>query len=440
MRLKLFIVALFSMLLSPVWGNGGGVHLTSSAFRSGNPVCRKIKDINLLSEKLQINILPDGYCEVTVKYVLWNTSDKDYKDIDYAFPIDNVSLDKEDEFLSIKNVFFSCNGQTLDFVKSESAIIPQNGPEQLEPFGGSLYKEYSNILQENDLWRRWYYTRFSVEKYSIVNLEVRYTYRTLQWSDGSSPMYMDYDSQIGGLLLYDFSPASSWGDGLIRDFYVEVNLVDLPASSDHYDYGLKQYKGIDFQQENENKWVYRTRNFDLKKAQPLFISYCVGGTPTLEVLQRFLVSPKEYSVKTSQQQKAYPITNICDMNLTTAWVGKVGDWIEFTFDSDNVIGFCIVNGYQKSSQTYNQNSRVKALRVDPKLKGQSEEVFILENQSYEPVYFENLLKSCFWQEYDVSTGSIKTIRFTIDEVYPGTKYDDTCISEILFFKSPPPQY
>lgn len=436
MKLKLLIITLFSMLLSTAWGNGCGVYLTSSGFRSGNPVCREIKDINLLSEKLLINILPDGYCEVTVKYVLWNTSDKDYSDIDYAFPIDYVSTDNERHTLSIKDIFFSCNGETLDYEKSEGVIIPKNGLEQLEPIGGAAYADSHNILGESDLLRRWYYTRFSVEKYSLVNFEVRYSYRTLQWSDGISPMNMDYEAAIQGQFLYDFSPASGWGDGIIRDFYVEVNMDNLPASSDSCEYGVQQSKGLDFQQKGVNKLVYRTRNFDLKKAQPLFISYCVEGIPTLELFQRHLVSPKEYSVKTSQQQNAYPKASLCDMDLTTAWVGKIGDWIEFTFDNDDIIGFCIVNGYQKTAQTYEQNNCVKTLRIDPKDKGLSERVVTLEKRSYEPLYFENILENCFLYEFDLSTaqGPIKTIRFTIDEVYPGTKYDDTCISEILFFK------
>lgn len=437
MKLKLLVVALFCLSLSTVWGNGCGVYLTSSAFRSGNPVCREIKDINLLSEKLQINILPDGYCEVTVKYVLWNTSDKDYLDIDYAFPIDYVATDHEQSSLSIKNVFFSCNGETLDFKKSESDILSKTGLEQLEPLGGTAFAGSPDILQENDLLRRWYYTRFSVEKYALVNLEVRYCYRTLQWTDGISPMAMDYEAATEGQFLYDFSPASNWGDGIIRDFYVEVNLNDQPATEEDWKYGVRQTTGLDFQHKNADKLVYRTRNFDLTKAQPLFISYCVAGVPTLEMLQRHLVSVKEYTVKTSQQQNAYPATNLCDMNLATAWVGKVGDWIEVTFDTDQVIGFCIVNGFHKSSQTYEQNNRIKTIRIDPKTEGLSEAVITMVDRPYKPVYFENILESCFWHEFDLSTAQsrLKTIRFTIDDLYPGTKYDDTCISEILFFKN-----
>lgn len=60
---------------------------------------------------------------------------------------------------------------------------------------------------------------------------------------------------------------------------------------------------------------------------------------------------------------------------------------------------------------------------------------IMDSQSVR--WGDNRSLNCFLYEFDLSTaqGPIKTIRFTIDEVYPGTKYDDTCISEIICNKS-----
>lgn len=349
--------------------------------------------------------------------------------------IDYLSSVEDKEKLSIKNIFFSCNGETLNFSKSESALISKTGLEQLEPIGLDINDQSG--LNQYDVFRSWYYTKFDIEKYSLVNLEVRYSYRSLQWEDGGSPVPMDYPAEVAGQLLYDFSPASSWGDGIIRDFYMEVNFCDLPNSSgDGESYGVKESRGIDFQQKEPTKLIYRTRNFDIKKAQPFFISYSVAGIPTWELMRQHLASPKEYSIKTSHEQKTYPTTNLFDMNIETTWVGGVGDWIECTFDSNDIIGFCIVNGYQKNAQTYEQNNRVKTLRIAPKTKGMEEVVVTLRNQAYSPLYFENIMENSLWYEFDMSTaqGSMKTIKFTIDEVYPGTKYDDTCISEILFFK------
>lgn len=393
-RAKLLIIILSTVPLSLAWGNGGSIYFTSSAFRSGNPICREIKDVDLMSEKLVINILPDGYCEVTVKYVLWNRSDKDYLDIDYGFPIDYLSSVYNNENPIIKNIFFSCNGETLNFSKSESALISRNGLEQLDPIEMGTYGDNQSLLDEYEVFRSWYYTKFDIEKYSLVNLEVKYSYRSLQLDD-QSPMPMDYPAQVVGQLLYDFSPASGWGDGIIRDFYMEVNFCDLPpnSSGDGESYGVKESRGIDFQQKEPTKLIYRTRNFDIKKAQPFFISYSVAGIPTWELMRQHLASPKEYSSKTSHEQKTYPTTNLFDMNIETTWVGGVGDWIECTFDSNDIIGFCIVNGYQKNAQTYEQNNRVKTLRIAPKTKGMEEVVVTLRNQAYSPLYFENIMEN-----------------------------------------------
>lgn len=438
------LIFLFSIMPLFVYGNGGGTYVISSAMRSSDPILRRIKDINLLSEKLQINLSSDC-SEVILKYVLWNSSDKDYTDIDYAFPLDYLSGNTPGNNYvipqpEISNIYFSFNGKALDFASSESTAIPS--PTEAE-FENSTF--INDSAMKELLCRRWYYTRFSIAKYSLVNLEVRYTLRNLQLSDGSSPLNLDYfDFPSQQQLIYDFSPAASWGDGIIRDFYVEVNSRDLFFS------GKKKgviTKGLDFQEEG-NKLVYRMRNFNLNKAQPLYICYDGEEISSLECLRQHMISPKEYSSRASQELKNYPTTNLSDMNFETAWVCKsVGDWIEFSFDeatANQLAGFCFVNGHQKSAQTYEQNSRVKTLKIEFKNTDNStnrteedgySEVITLEVRPYEPLYFENLITHAYYHDFFEASYPIKTVRLTIEEVYPGTKYNDICISEIIFLKT-----
>ena len=85
----LFLIVSLFLCLPLVFANGCGVYAISAAVRSSDPICREIRDITLLSEKLNINLCAE-YSEVSVKYVLWNGSDRDYTDIDYAFPMDYV--------------------------------------------------------------------------------------------------------------------------------------------------------------------------------------------------------------------------------------------------------------------------------------------------------------------------------------------------------------
>ncbi len=83
-------------------------------------------------------------------------------------------------------------------------------------------------------------------------------------------------------------------------------------------------------------------------------------------------------------------------------------------------GVRIANGYEKSGQTFNENSRVKQLRVE--LNGR-------------PQALLNLLDTDYIQYF--GSGPIETVkpgdrlRFVITAVYPGTRYQDTCISDMV---------
>lgn len=85
--------------------------------------------------------------------------------------------------------------------------------------------------------------------------------------------------------------------------------------------------------------------------------------------------------------------------------------------------FCIVNGYAKNDDIWKKNARVKELKV-----------------YYGDAYIGIIhLKDCMEPQYiDVSALNIKVsngreavFRFEIADVYPGSKYEDTCLTGIL---------
>jgi hypothetical protein len=124
---------------------------------------------------------------VTVKYVLWNNSDSDYNDMDYAFPVDyiwaNSSGGPEPE---IKRIAFFRNDERLDFARSEDRLSPP-GTDSVRTDAGS-YMEFTDRI-----YRRWYHTRFNVEKHSMVQVEVQYTLSNLMLCDnGNSPYNLTF--------------------------------------------------------------------------------------------------------------------------------------------------------------------------------------------------------------------------------------------------------
>jgi hypothetical protein len=146
------------------------------------------------------------------------------------------------------------------------------------------------------------------------------------------------------------------------------------------------------------------------------------------------------SALSSQGSASYSAANIYDQNHETAWVEGVkgygvGQWIEYqdieACSEDNpeheiqIDAIKILNGYAKNDKAWSENSRVKRLKVYCNGK---------------PACILELQDSRSLQEFDVEdvledflSGLGKnTLRFEILEVYPGTKYQDTVISEIYF--------
>ena len=121
----------------------------------------------------------------------------------------------------------------------------------------------------------------------------------------------------------------------------------------------------------------------------------------------------------------YHPSNVDDEDPTTAWVEGasghgLGEWIQVEFSGEatempiSKIG--LISGYAKGDR-FKQNNRVKKAllvfsngkRITLDLKDTPQ----MQYFTFEPVLTEK-------------------VRLIIESVYPGTKWDDTCISEIEF--------
>ena len=140
----------------------------------------------------------------------------------------------------------------------------------------------------------------------------------------------------------------------------------------------------------------------------------------------------------AQGSKSYKASNIFDEDTETAWVEGVkghgiGQWIEFKnvgVRQDGIwcgVGsISILNGYVKSDKAWRENGRVKRLKVY--CNGKPKYIMELQNsRSLQYFGIDDLLEGY--------TSHISKLRFEILEVYPGTKYKDTVISEIYFKSS-----
>lgn len=144
--------------------------------------------------------------------------------------------------------------------------------------------------------------------------------------------------------------------------------------------------------------------------------YCGGGN---------------YKIKASSSLgDSYKAEFANDLSYKTAWVeGKkdegIGEYLEYYFknDSPRITEIIISNGYMKSEETWKNNNRVKKLKL---------------YVNSVPFGILNLKDSRTDQYFSVGTlghnknGTDLILKFEILEVYKGSKYNDTAITEIYF--------
>ncbi len=152
--------------------------------------------------------------------------------------------------------------------------------------------------------------------------------------------------------------------------------------------------------------------------------YCGGG-------------PKEVTASSylkSQGTTNYAPQNAHDLNYKNAWVEGVagygiGEYLLYSFDasSPRITEINVVNGYVKSQSAWENNSRVKKLKVYI-----DDEPFVILNlqdiRGVQCFKFEPIGKG--WEVAKEQPDW--TMKFEILDVYKGLKYDDVVISEIYF--------
>lgn len=157
----------------------------------------------------------------------------------------------------------------------------------------------------------------------------------------------------------------------------------------------------------------------------------VSSSPVQEPVQAPVITMQNISAvyATSELAEAnvvHSASRIMDGDKNTAWVEGVdgqgyGQSIRFDFNNVYLVnGIRIRSGYQKNDDIYYKNSRPKEVCLE--FSDGISEIFKLDDagQNEQILTFSR----------PVETSMVNLI---IESVYPGGKYEDTCISEITFF-------
>lgn len=123
-----------------------------------------------------------------------------------------------------------------------------------------------------------------------------------------------------------------------------------------------------------------------------------------------------------QSPYSYAPENITDGDRSTAWVegaggNGIGENVTLTYDGTYLMqGFRIRNGYQKKSDLYTKNARPKTIELIFS-DGSAQEFGLADSGLTE-------------QEIQLSAPvNSSSVTLVIRDVYPGTKYEDTAITE-----------
>ena len=151
-----------------------------------------------------------------------------------------------------------------------------------------------------------------------------------------------------------------------------------------------------------------------------------------------ILTVKASSTLKSYKDVNYNANNVHDYKTHTAWIeGKydygVEEYLEFKFDFSTLkttkyyINTIIVNnGYSKTKELWKANSRVKELEIS------------LNDQFHTSVTLEDVQKMQVLKipKIQFEAQKIYKIKCKILDVYMGTKYKDTAISELVFVGGP----
>ena len=169
---------------------------------------------------------------------------------------------------------------------------------------------------------------------------------------------------------------------------------------------------------------------------------CWGSTYTQNTQARYASGITMDSVDASSYQRdqygAYTPQNAFDGSLSTTWsegasgIGP-GEYLSAGYSGDGsrwaVAGLAVWNGYQKSSDRYYKNARPRRVKL------------ILISDAVGTIVYDATLEDIMGAQYIILEYRVPFLSWVnatlmIEDVYTGSKYQDTCISEMDLLLAP----
>jgi len=392
----------------------------------------KSKDISVENEVLRIS-LNKSSANVSVEYAFKNESKKGVT-VRLAFPTVLIN-DHWNGYRDVDNYCIYEYGNKLTYYE-----VTGNKVEFSEQYAANLYSD----TVDADAIYNWKVTelKFKPGEKKKINISYSSPYFGGEFNISNVP-----ETTTPKIFKYLLHTGSSW-KGKIKKCDVEIdggafdikNLYIYPSG-----YTL-----------NGNKVIWKHRNFEpgIKDNIEILVSspkegYLNGGDWSTNSLVEYeyseffkLVPVTDYEIKSNQNNPKYPVSNMSDDKLETAWISsaRTCPYIDVFFKRPvNLYKIGILPGYFKTEELYKANNRVRKIEIEYSNK-------FKENIEYTDVGFNSffsLLNNYYWKKTllgndfnnpSPNTTTINGLRIYFKECFQGDRYDNTCISGIRFIE------
>ena len=363
MKTSALSIFVFWIIITPLisFSNGGPIDI-SHFFKTGNIRLLRIADISLIKENLNIKVVGD-FTEIEVEYHLQNNGD--LQKIQYGFPVDAYEISWNGSIQSYTD-YDIFNGKT-NIV--EYFNIFENGTKvkvsqwvvdsayNIETTGFNKKYEPTRIL------RKWFATTLEFKKGEIKELKVLYKIKNTL-IDRALGFYYFINSFDDRNFTYHLTPSSNWGNGIVNEFNLNINLSALDSIDAEY-----TVTGIDSLQKNNSFYSFHKVNYDLNNSDRININYNNSHIKLSEFFSKYEL-PKGFikSIRCSSNDST--INNLIDNSNKTTWTGRQGDWIEIKFNKISGVNgnislnsLLVLNGDFSSKENFNNSGKLKNVKV-----------------------------------------------------------------------------
>ena len=274
--------------------------------------------------------------------------------------------------------------------------------------------------------------KFAAGEEKPVRISFRSSYPVEEWS------VSDDSSSSSRLFKYRLSTAACWA-GTIGNGKVTLKPNGIPVSE------LKILKPVNRFKKVGDNWVWDFENLeptmadDLEiEARPEILSYsarnpAADGSEYVSRGGRWSIAHMNYEAKASSTLPSDGKITYAAENLKTFWSDEawsesakgpgIGEWIELAPKVPKPLTTIDINpGYFKSEELFRANARPKKVLVE--LNGEHSFTVSIPD-----------LRETFNIPIEGYRKPVKKVRLTFQEVWPGNRFEDLCVSAIRLHAS-----